>query len=150
MLHIYYVGKISSFSIWIFLLFDCSSFQALREALHRTLLWQIFDSFCRPNTVFRISPIIRPAIHLAAVDKHLPWLYPFVFCHGLCIPYSSSPEDQTEQDLQRQRSVEVAQLYRQRRHISQDDTLSISSSISELDLAQQQQEERRVSSFKFL
>ncbi|KAL8615914.1 hypothetical protein ACOMHN_034590 [Nucella lapillus] len=56
---------------------------------------------------------------------------------------SGSPSQQSEQDLQRQRSVEVAQLYRQRRHISQDDTLSINSSISETDLTQQQQEERR-------
>ncbi|KAK7496832.1 hypothetical protein BaRGS_00011812 [Batillaria attramentaria] len=34
---------------------------------------------------------------------------------------SSQP---TEQELQRQRSMEAAQLYRQRRHISQEDTLS--------------------------
>ena len=69
---------------------------------------------------------------------------------GLMIAYdlylTRNPDQQTEQELQRQRSVEVAQLYRQRRHISQDDTLSINSSASETDLSQQQQhEERRVS-----
>ncbi|XP_070202594.1 E3 ubiquitin-protein ligase NEDD4-like isoform X3 [Littorina saxatilis] len=64
---------------------------------------------------------------------------------------SGSPDQQTEQDLQRQRSVEVAQLYRQRRHISQEDTLSredtasINSSASESDLSQPPQppEDRR-------
>lgn len=57
---------------------------------------------------------------------------------------SGSPDHQTEQDLQRQRSVEVAQLYRQRRHISQDDTLSINSSLSDTDLTQQLQDDRRL------
>ncbi|GFO08516.1 E3 ubiquitin-protein ligase nedd4-like [Plakobranchus ocellatus] len=45
------------------------------------------------------------------------------------------------QDVQRQRSLEAQQLYRYRRHISQDDTLSLSSSISETDL--HLQEDRR-------
>lgn len=53
---------------------------------------------------------------------------------------------QTEQDIQRQRSIEAAQLYRQRRHISQDDTLSMNSSLSESDLAHQI-EERRVGTY---
>ncbi|PVD19538.1 hypothetical protein C0Q70_20027 [Pomacea canaliculata] len=51
---------------------------------------------------------------------------------------------QTEQDIQRQRSIEAAQLYRQRRHISQDDTLSMNSSLSESDLAHQIEERRQL------
>ncbi|KAH9492348.1 neural precursor cell expressed, developmentally down-regulated [Bulinus truncatus] len=44
-------------------------------------------------------------------------------------------------DVQRQRSLEAQQLYRNRRHISQDDTLSLSSSVSETNL--HGEEERR-------
>ncbi|XP_012939741.1 E3 ubiquitin-protein ligase NEDD4 [Aplysia californica] len=45
------------------------------------------------------------------------------------------------QEVQRQRSLEAQQLYRNRRHISQDDAISITSSVSESDLSVQ--EERR-------
>ncbi|CAL1526012.1 unnamed protein product [Lymnaea stagnalis] len=37
-------------------------------------------------------------------------------------------------DVQRQRSLEAQQLYRNRRHISQDDTLSLSTSVSETNI----------------
>ncbi|RUS88113.1 hypothetical protein EGW08_004166, partial [Elysia chlorotica] len=58
-------------------------------------------------------------------------------------PTMSGADSMSALDVQRQRSLEAQQLYRYRRHISQDDTFSLSSSISETDL--HLQEERRVS-----
>uniref|UniRef100_A0A2C9JRW3 E3 ubiquitin-protein ligase n=1 Tax=Biomphalaria glabrata TaxID=6526 RepID=A0A2C9JRW3_BIOGL len=46
-------------------------------------------------------------------------------------------------DVQRQRSLEAQQLYRNRRHISQDDTLSLSSSVSETNLHGEEERRRR-------
>lgn len=56
----------------------------------------------------------------------------------------SSASPQTEQEIQRQRSMEAAQLYRQRRHISQDDSTNINSSVSDNDISQHQHDDRRV------
>ncbi|KAK3750287.1 hypothetical protein RRG08_015779 [Elysia crispata] len=56
-------------------------------------------------------------------------------------PTVSGADAMSALDVQRQRSLEAQQLYRYRRHISQDDTISLSSSISETDL--HLQEERR-------
>ncbi|GFS06479.1 E3 ubiquitin-protein ligase NEDD4-like [Elysia marginata] len=58
-------------------------------------------------------------------------------------PTVSGADAMSALDVQRQRSLEAQQLYRYRRHISQDDTISLSSSASETDL--HLQEERRVS-----
>ena len=84
------------------------------------------------------SSLVSPHCHLYYLHHNHICRYYGIFY------YCRVPSQQTEQELQRQRSVEVAQLYRQRRHISQDDTLSLNSSTSETDLSQQQQEERRV------
>ncbi|XP_059155940.1 E3 ubiquitin-protein ligase NEDD4-like isoform X2 [Physella acuta] len=46
-------------------------------------------------------------------------------------------------DVQRQRSLEAQQLYRNRRHISQDDTLSLTSSVSEVNLHGEEERRRR-------
>ncbi|BFZ02488.1 hypothetical protein BsWGS_05528 [Bradybaena similaris] len=59
-------------------------------------------------------------------------------------PTGNVTDTPTVMEVQRQRSLEAQQLYRSRRHISQDDTLSMSSSLSETDIhGQHGQEERR-------
>ena len=60
----------------------------------------------------------------------------------VCVFVYSASATPSAQDVQRQHSIEAQQLYRNRRHISQDDTISISPSITEEELASR--EERRV------